>query len=70
MTSARIAYSLKDAAEQVGYSTDYIRRAIKTTNVDPAEGVHHLPAKQDTKGHYRITHAALEKWLDQMADAS
>lgn len=68
--SGRVAYSLKEAAAAVGYSTDHIRRAIRTINVDPSEGVHHLPAKVDSRGQYRITHAALVAWVDQMADAS
>lgn len=68
-TTQRISYFIKDAAEATGYSPDFIRRAIKTTNVDPAKGVHHLPAKRDPNGKYVIKVAAVDTWLDQMDDA-
>lgn len=66
----RVSFFLKDAAEATGFSPDHIRRAIRTTNVDPAIGVHHLPAKVDTRGRYVIKADALDAWIDQMADAS
>lgn len=65
----KLAYSLKDAAADTPYSVDYLRRAIKTTNVDPAKGVHHLPAKQDRNGKYVIEGEALAAWIGQLDDA-
>jgi len=66
--TARRAYSVAEAAQAVGRSTDHIYRAIRTTNVDPAKGVHHLRAKKDGKG-YLITADALDAWLEQHLDA-
>ena len=63
-----LAYTIAEAAEATGYSQQHIRRAIATTNVDPAAGVHHLPAKRDGK-KYRVLAAALTKWLEQLPDA-
>ena len=63
-----LAYSVRQAAEATGYSRQHIHRAIHTTNVDPAKGVHHLPAKKDGKG-YRVLADALKSWLEQLPDA-
>lgn len=67
--SARLAYSLEQAAEATGLSADTIRRAIhserhklkaKRSGVDK----HGLPA-----GKYVILHADLMEWLEGLEAA-
>jgi hypothetical protein len=68
VTGDRLAYTVVEAAKATGFSRDYLHRAIRTDNVDPTAGIHHLPAKRDAKG-YRILHGALVAWLEQFPDA-
>jgi hypothetical protein len=66
----RIAYDIKQAAEQVSVSVDTIRRAIRAT--DPGAYPPPLKAKQtgsDKKPAYRILHADLEAWASSLKDA-
>lgn len=67
----RIAYDIKQAAEQVSVSVDTIRRAIRAT--DPNAYPPPLPAKRmgssDRKPSYRISHPALMAWFNSLPDA-
>ena len=67
---SRIAYDLKQAAEQVSVSIDTIRRAIRAT--DPNAYPPPLKAKRsgsDKKPAYRVLHADLEAWASSLKDA-
>lgn len=64
---SRLAYDKREAAEACGVSEDTIKKAI-------AAG--HLRAKRSARdsdgdgvGKYLITRAALEAWLESLADA-
>lgn len=67
----RIAYDIRQAAEQVSVSIDTIRRAIRAT--DPATYPPPLKAKRtgssEKKPAYRILHADLEAWASSLKDA-
>ena len=72
MTTAtsRIAYTIGQAAEQVGYSDKTIRKAIHAT--DPAAFPPPLKAKNggsEKKPSYRILHADLMAWAESLPDA-
>lgn len=55
----RIAYTLEEAAQQVGLSEKTLRRAIHAT--DPNAFPHPLPAVRLGKG-YRVLHDDLVEW--------
>lgn len=56
MPDQKIAYPLREAAEMVSLSEDYLRRAIKRT-----EG-NHLPAQKVGK-KYLVRHEDLAAWI-------
>lgn len=65
--STRLAYDKREAAEACGVSEDTIKKAINSGA---------LRAKRSSKnedgdgvGKYLITRAALEAWLEELADA-
>ena len=67
---SRIAYDLKQAAEQVSVSIDTIRRAIRAT--DPNAYPPPLRAKRtgsEKKPSYRVSHTNLMAWYDSLKDA-
>ena len=66
----KIAYKIDEAADQVGVSSDTIRRAIR--QIKPGAYPPPLRAKNagtDKKPSYRILHAELERWAASLADA-
>ena len=67
---SKIAYTLPEAAEQVGVSVDTIRRAIRQTkpNVYPP-ALRAKNAGTDRKPSYRILHAELLAWAESLQDA-
>lgn len=64
--STRIAYSLKEAAEQVQQSVDTLRKAIRTTELGAFPPP--LKAKRDGK-KYLVLHAELVRWAESLPDA-
>lgn len=65
---ARIAYSVRDAAEVAGVSTQLILRAIKSQGRQGEPP--HLPAKfLGGRAGYRVKHSHLESWVDKFPDA-
>jgi len=65
--TARIAYKLPDAAEQVSVSVSYLRLAIHATGKEK-DGPPPLKAKKVGK-EYRVMHAELVAWASRLPDA-
>lgn len=66
----KLAYSLREAADQTPYSVDTLRRAIAAT--DPKTFPPPLKAKRggsERKPVYTIRHVDLVAWLDSLPDA-
>jgi len=68
MTTRVLAYSIKGAAEAVSMSDDSIRRAIAAGDLR-AKRVGKPDAAGNPTGAYRITAAALDKWIQGWSDA-
>ena len=67
---SRIAYSLPEAAKEVGVSVDVLRQAIHAT--DPNSFPPPLKAKRkgtEKKFSYSVAHAELERWHAALPDA-
>ena len=64
--SARLLLSLAEAAESVGLSQDYVRRALKSDGSPGSPPP--LPAKK-LAGAYKIRPAVLDDWTDRLEDA-
>lgn len=67
---SKIAYKIDEAAEQVGVSSDTIRRAIRATK--PGTFPPPLRAKNfgtEKKPSFRILHDVLIAWANSMKDA-
>ena len=66
--SARLAYSLRQAADLASVSTETLKRAIKSQG-RPGE-IPPLPAKFiGGRAGYRVRHVDLVKWVDSLPDA-
>jgi excisionase family DNA binding protein len=61
-----LAYSVIDAADVVGVSTDTIRRAIKAGDL-PAKRTSRTPAGRPS-GYILIRRVDLEEWLARLPD--
>lgn len=67
-TEERIAYTLREAAEQCGVSVTYLRAAIKSQG--RSGEVPPLRAKfLGGRAGYRIKRADLTAWVDSLPDA-
>ena len=63
----QLAYTVAQAAEQIGKSARFVDRAVKATDADKA-GIPLLPSKRIASGRV-ILHADLVRWLEQLPDA-
>lgn len=64
----KLAYTTREAAELASVSTNYVLAGIKSDGAPSS--VRPLPAKfLGGRAGYRITHKALEAWIDSLPDA-
>lgn len=61
---AKLAYTLTEAAQEVPYSVDHLRRAVKRTNPNDNP----LPARRRDNGRITILHTDLAKWIANEGD--
>lgn len=63
----KLVYSLEEAAAQVPWNKETLRRAIH--NREPNVFPFVLKAKKDSRGKYAIAHTELEAWFARLEDA-
>jgi len=59
--------TLAEAAEQVPYEVDTLRRAVHAT--DPDRFPHPLRAKRGSRGEFLVRSADLDDWIDRFPEA-
>jgi hypothetical protein len=67
--SARIAYSLKEAAEATGLSRAYLDRAIRNAQLKAKRSAAPDDQTGKSRGNYVILAAELEAFITGLADA-